>query len=659
MCGIDGVIVGRRVMPREAVAGRLDLAEAAQAHRGPDGAGRLVEGVGDWWVGLGHQRLAIIDLSDRAAQPMTGPDGLDVIVYNGEVYDYAALRRRLVAEGVTFASDSDTEVVAAALREWGVERALNAFNGMWALAWLDLRGGRLVLARDRLGIKPLYLDVSDGRVAFASEIKGLLAMDARRRPLDLATVRAYLQQALIDHSSATFFAGIESLPPGTYATIDLRAAELRVDVRRYWAPDAARVAPPTTEDDLRAEIRELFFDAVRLRLRADVPVGVLLSGGVDSSAIAAAAAARPEVKLTLLSAVSADARFDESRHADAVAHHLGAETHKVPIDLGPHEAFDLLDTVTWHHDEPVGSFTSVAHYLLMQAARSLGVGVVLSGQGADELLCGYRKYVGFQLQALLRARHPTAALREVGAALRHGTLAQQFSLAEARRYLPGVGSVVGSDLGSALQYGHDVPVGLAPGMTVQERQRLDLTSLSVPQLTHYEDRMSMAHGREVRLPFLDYRLVEKLLPLDPALKVRDGFTKHVFRSALAADLPEETVWRRDKQGFTLPQSEWLRGALRPKTLEMFGPDALLFRHGLIRREPLLATYARYAQRGERRSGVWYRQIFARLALEVWLRRFADHLDLPEAAPLAAPLATPLATPAPGGARAAAAHEVPA
>ncbi len=150
MCGIDGVIVGRRVMPREAVAGRLDLAEAAQAHRGPDGAGRLVEGVGDWWVGLGHQRLAIIDLSDRAAQPMTGPDGLDVIVYNGEVYDYAALRRRLVAEGVTFASDSDTEVVAAALREWGVERALNAFNGMWALAWLDARGARLqwTAARD-------------------------------------------------------------------------------------------------------------------------------------------------------------------------------------------------------------------------------------------------------------------------------------------------------------------------------------------------------------------------------------------------------------------------------------------------------------------------------------------------------------------------------
>lgn len=643
MCGIDGIVVGRRVMPRGAVAERLAVAEAAQAHRGPDGAGQAVNGVGDWWVGLGHQRLAIIDLSDRAAQPMTSATNDDVLVYNGEVFDYVELRERLAAQGATFRSDSDTEVVATALRLWGVERALNAFNGMWALAWLDLREGRLVLARDRMGIKPLYLDVTGDRVAFSSEIKALLAMDPRRRALNLETVGAYLQQALIDQSPATFFQDIVSLPGGCYASIDLRAEHLKVEAKRYWTAPSHGGAERVPDDQLHAEIRELFFDAVRLRLRADVPVGVLLSGGVDSSAIAAAAAAQPGVDVALLSAVSADARFDESRHADVMAHHLGRETHKVSVDLGAQEAFDLLGKVTWHHDEPVGSFSSVAHYLLMQAASAIGVKVVLSGQGADELLCGYKKYVGFQLQALVRARRPLAAMRQAGAAMRQGTLVRQFNLAEARRYLPGVRNVAGSDLGAALATVHDVPVGLGKDMTIQERQALDLTSLSVPQLTHYEDRMSMAHGREVRLPFLDYRLVEKLLPLDPSLKLREGWTKHVFRKALAADLPDAIAWRRDKQGFTLPQSEWLRHDLRPQTLELFAPDAMVFGHGLLRREPFLATYARYADLGERKSGVWYRQIFNRLALEVWLRRFADHLE-PVTVPTLAKQRTPL-TPA--------------
>lgn len=626
MCGIDGLVAPRGVLERGPVVRQLTLAERAQAHRGPDGAAQFVGAEGDWWVGLGHQRLAIIDLSTRAAQPMVGPNADDVIIFNGEVFDYLELRARLAAAGEAFRSDSDTEVLAAALRTWGVERALNACNGMWALAWLDRLGGRLVLARDRLGIKPLYLDVTDSRIAFASEIKALLAMDPRRRALDLATVRDYLQQALIDRTSATFFEGITSLPAGCYATIDLRSSRLSVTVKRYWEPPSHDQAAPTSDAALQADVRELFFDAVRLRLRADVPVGVLLSGGLDSSAIAAAAAAQPGVEVALLSAVSADARFDESSHSDAMARHLGRETLKVPVDLAPDRAFDLLDTVTYHHDEPVGSFTSVAHYLLMQAAGEYGVKVVLSGQGADELLCGYKKYLGFQLQALLRSRRPVAALREAAGALRQGTLVRQFNLAEARRYLPGVRPVAGSDLGEALASMPDVPVGLGRGMSIQERQALDLTSLSVPQLTHYEDRMSMAHGREVRLPFLDYRLVARLLPLDPDLKVREGWTKHVFRKALEADLPAEIAWRRDKQGFTLPQSEWLRHDLRPRALALMGPDALIFGHGLLRRDAFLATYGRYAELGERRSGVWYRQIFNRLALEVWLRRFADHLE---------------------------------
>lgn len=626
MCGIAGMISGGRP-----VEPQLRAAEQAQRHRGPDGTGRCDFDVGKWVVGLGHQRLAVIDLSAGGAQPMFGPAGTDCIIFNGELYNYIELRDTLRAEGVRFSTETDTEVVAAALREWGVERALERFNGMWAFAWLDLRGRRLVLSRDRVGEKPLYFRATDNGFVFASELKGLLAMSGSEFSLNLPVVRAFLKQSLLDASADSMLHGVSSLPGGAYLTVDLSSPNLSPEIRTYWQP------PTTTEDgsppfrgseaQLASEIRELFLDSVRLRLRSDVPVGVLLSGGIDSSAIACAVHGSRGIggDVALLAAVSSDQRFDESRYVDIVGSHLDREVHKVNIDLDTHEAFDLLERATWHNDEPVGSFTSVAHYKLMEAAKSLGVTVVLSGQGADELLCGYKKYLAFHVQELLRDGRYFAGARSLIDSWRRGTVLRQFNLREARRYLPRRrGEEDSSVLGPALRGLEDVPVGLQ-GMSLQERQALDLTSLSVPALTHYEDRMSMAHGREVRLPFLDVRLMERLLPLGAEQKLRDGWSKYIFRKAMQHDLPPAITWRKDKQGFSLPQGEWLRGAWKGRILDIFTGDAHVFRHGLIDQKRFLTMYDRFSKESEERGTVWYQDVFNVLSMELWLRRNQEYV----------------------------------
>ena len=607
------------------IAQGLARADAAQRHRGPDDHDALVERMGSWAVGLGHQRLSILDLTAAGHQPLTAPPHGSVIVYNGEVYNYLELRSELEAEGIVFASDTDTEVVAAAVGVWGIRDALTRFNGMWAFALLDRRNARLTLARDRLGIKPLYWSSTPSRLLFSSEIKALLAMSDARHRLDPGTLRAYLNQSLIDFSPDTLFTDIEQLPAGCFAELDLSGDTLEPRVQRYWEPPVL-AGSPESEEELAEDVAAIFRDAVRLRLRSDVPVGVLLSGGLDSSAIASMALRSEEgAPLTLLAAVSSDRRFDESEHVRRVADYLGRPAHEVPIDLTPESAFELVETATWHNDAPLNSLSNIAHYKLMEAARDLGVTVILSGQGADELLCGYKKYFAFYLQDLIRQGKPLAAGMAALSSAVQGTVIRQFNVREARRYLPSWTDRRQSLAGPALATLPDVDLGFARGMSMQDRQARDLTALSVPHLNHTEDRMSMAFSREIRLPFLDVRLVERLLPLDAGWKIRNGWTKYIFRKATESVLPRGTAWRKDKRGFTVPQSVWLRGRLRDRVLETFDASALIFQYGLVDRPALLATYRRYLAETEARGTVAFRDVFAPLALEIWLQTFEQFI----------------------------------
>ncbi|MBL8740186.1 MAG: asparagine synthase (glutamine-hydrolyzing) [Myxococcales bacterium] len=627
MCGITGIVApaGATDIDR-----RLNEMVRAQAHRGPDGHGVEAREVAGSRVALGHLRLAIIDLSDAGAQPMISRCGRNVIVFNGEIYNYREVATELRAAGVELRTQTDTEVLLEALLLWG-DDALAKLNGMWAFALLQTEKRRLLLSRDRFGVKPLYVHIDGDRLYFASEIKAILAATQKRFRPNTAVVDRYLGQALLDAQSETFFEGITAIPAGHSLEIDLAAKERpgAQAPRRYWSIESEQPWQGSDSDTIDY-VRETFRDSVRLRLRSDVPVGVLLSGGIDSSAIATTMKHLGGGDgLHLLSAVSDDARFDESRFIDRMTEYLGCAAHKVRLAFSAEQMFDLLQTVSHSNDEPVGSFSYVAHYLLMQQARALGVTVLLSGQGADEMLCGYRKYLGFYAQALLRQGRIADAVRLVAGFATNGTVVSQFRFDEAKRYLPRVLRAREIDVrGPRLRDGRaSLDVGLGSGR-LEDRQRLDLYHYSVPALVHYEDRMSMAFGREIRLPFLDYRFVASVIRLRPDLKLRHGWTKWVFRKALESDLPSEICWRKDKQGFVNPQALWLRRELKPRIESMLREPMVAAQLGLLDQSAFARRFAAYCSQGEGGGAIGYRDVFSPIALEIWARTFQESLAEP-------------------------------
>lgn len=625
MCGVFGVF-----SPGPGpTAAEIERAHRVQRHRGPDGSGHWTGQVGHYSACLGHQRLAIIDLSDAGRQPMRSVGSDCWLVFNGELYNHLELRDELRACGFEFRTRTDTEVVLNSVLKWGAEEAMRRFNGMWAFAFLDPAGQRLILSRDRAGEKPLYYSLgNDGALRFASEIKTLLAMTGQRYRLNLGTISSFLLQSLVDADDQSVFQGIQQLRAGHLAVVDLAASRISFQSKPYW-----RWAPTMGEHGLgeRAAVELLGFlfrDAVRIRLRSDVPVGVLLSGGLDSSAIAAVAVEEQDRThpVVLLGGTSGNPRFDESPFISLMGAHLETPVSTVKLHVDAGNAVTLLERASHFHESPVPSFSHVAHMLLMERAAELGVKVILSGQGADELLCGYKKYVGFYAQSLAREGRFMSALELLWGFTKNRSIIPQFSIAEARRYLPQRrGRDVRDTRGEALASFGRLELGLGSG-SLAERQYRDLSELSVPALTHKEDRMSMAYGREIRLPFLDSRLIELLLGLPPERKLASGWTKHVFRQAMGGSLPLAIAWRRDKRGFVNPQEEWLRGPLRQIVREHVGPGSLIARHGLVDHERLRRLFDLYCTDSRLGRQVWYRDVFAPFSLEVWLRQIAQCIE---------------------------------
>ncbi|WP_153147567.1 asparagine synthase (glutamine-hydrolyzing) [Dechloromonas sp. H13] len=619
MCGLFGVVCRKEDF--EAIGPRIERAHKIQSHRGPDMRGEvLLDTRGGRVVYLAHQRLSILDLSDAGRQPMQDRAQCSWIAYNGEVYNY-----RELAEAIGFESigGSDTEVVLEYFRRYGVEASLPKFNGMWGIAWMSKEDDVLYLTRDRAGVKPLYYTLRDDQLFFASEIKTLLVLAGRRQKINLQVVGEYLLQSLQDASDATFFADIFAIKPGSYARVPLSEPRLEVKPVEYWNPFAANNNPVDPKDVI-GNVREIVTDAVKLRLRADVPVGVLLSGGVDSSIIAACVkqvVGSESDNVTVLSAVSPGMPGDESHFIDRVAAHLNLNPIKVNTAWGANESMALLRKVTWANDTPLGSFSNVAFYLLMQRAHEAGIKVVLSGQGADELFCGYRKYLAFYLQQLARRKDFVGLLKTGFDFWKNGVGLSQFNLTEARRYLSR--RVETETLGTALKSAF-APLRLGvTGEGIAHRQWLDYRNFSVPYLTHYEDRASMAFSREVRLPFLDYRVVELMLNAPIQSKLNEGWTKYSLRKAFSELLPPEIAWRKDKQGFSMPQEEWLRGELKSEWLSVLHQNAEVFKRGILDHNGLHAKFERFCAK---ESGIWYREVFAPLALEIWFQEFSEFID---------------------------------
>jgi asparagine synthase (glutamine-hydrolysing) len=602
MCGICGVVALDRPPEVETVERML----AELAHRGPDGRGTFDEP----GVALGHLRLAIIDLSEAGLQPFASEDGRLQLIHNGEIYNYVELRAELEALGHRFRSQTDTEVIFEAYRAWG-ERCVQRFVGMWALAIWDSRERRLFVSRDRFGVKPLYYRLSGGRLAFASEPRAFRPEGLRA---NLGAVRDYLEQSYLDHTDETFFADVRSLPPAHNLTFDERG--LRIDC--YW-----RLEPADPPADPVAAVRETFLDSIRLHLRSDVPVGTCLSGGIDSSAIAVGVAHVGVRRQKTVTAYFEERGFDERPFAEAVVERTGAEPHWV--SFSGEELVADLPAIVESQGEPFGSTSMAAQWYVMRAAKAAGLKVMLDGQGGDELLAGYRAAYGYLLADLLAGgqlrelREELRAFRVAhgaNAVVAAGTLARPFLPARleavGRARLKGAAPLVHPELRSGLG-------GENGSGTMPDRLRGYLALLhrrGLRELLRYEDRNSMAHSLEARVPFLDHRLAELLFSLDARRLIDRGRTKAVLRDALADLLPERVRERRDKLGFVTPESTWLRGPLGDLAADVFASGSFAERGWVD--APAARRRLQAHREGKLNAGM---ELWRALNLELWARAY--------------------------------------
>ncbi len=600
MCGLAGVVELDRPADRAAVEAMIEQL----AHRGPDGRGLFASD----GVCLGHLRLAILDLSDAGLQPMQ--DGELQLLHNGEIYNYIEVREELRAHGHRFSTGTDSEVILAAYREWG-ERCVERFNGMWAFAIWDTTRRTLFCSRDRLGIKPFYYRLDGNRFSFASEPQPL-----RRSGANLRAVSDYLEQGYLDQGDETFFAGVARLPPAhslTFGPGGLRTW-------RYWALDP--VDPPA---DPVGAVRETFLDAVRLQLRSDVPVGTCLSGGIDSSSIAVAVAYHGHEHQKTVTAYFEDQGLDERSFARAVVERTGAEPNWVTFSA--EQLVEDLPAIVQAQGEPFGSTSICASWYVMREARRAGLTVMLDGQGGDEILAGYRASFGYRLSDLLRSGRVTEATRELRAfASVHGPRWAAVALATphvpeplrlaARSRLRGAAQLVAPELRETA-HGTNGDGSVFPDRLRRQLQIL-LTRRGLPELLRYEDRNSMAHSLEARVPLLDHRLVELAFSLPGDELIRGGETKSVLRRALADLLPPEVARRRDKLGFVTPESRFFRGALGDLAADVFASRSFRDR-GFVDERAARQRLDRH-RRGRLRAGM---ELWRALNVELWARQFLD------------------------------------
>ncbi|MCB9025423.1 MAG: asparagine synthase (glutamine-hydrolyzing) [Bdellovibrionaceae bacterium] len=618
MCGIIGYI------SRDKKLSLLEKASNIQLHRGPNAQSIKIYENDPWNIHFSHQRLSIIDLTDNANQPFEEDDYS--LIYNGEIYNYIEIRDDLVKEGVNFKTHSDTEVVFRSIQFYGLKKAVNLFNGMWSFAFLNLKTEQLMLSRDRFGIKPLYYYIKENTFIFASEIKSILALSESKHSLNLQVIGLYIEQQLLEsESKQTFWEDIYKIEPGYNCIINLKGKTLVTNFDRYYKMNL-KTHTNCTEEVLAKNVEDELRKSIRLRLRSDVPVGVLLSGGVDSSSIASITHQESRNKTKLISYVSDHKDADETFFIDTMANYLNQSVLKIKIDIDPIQSLNLLKTVTYYNDQPLHSFSSVAHYLLMEKAKENNLTVILSGQGADEILCGYRKYIAFYLKYLLYCRKPFKALCYLFNFLFNGTLIPQISIKDGKRYLPRFLQGKNYSILTLNVKKHFKPVflGFNKKEKFVERQIRDLFSLSVPSLLHYEDRMSMAQSREVRVPFLDHEVVESFLSLNNDYKLKKGWTKYILRKAMAPYLPTSIAWRRDKKGFTSPQEQWLKNELREVIHAIFKEkNSAIYRLNLINRDNLLKKYSTYCSNSKHL--ISDKEIFAPLALNIWLEGVIEHI----------------------------------
>ena len=635
MCGITGGVWTdpRRSIDREV----LDRMTDSLVHRGPDdrgtyyrewshdGLGKIIPG-----VGLGFRRLSIIDLS-TGHQPLCNEDGSIQIVFNGEIYNYRDLRRRLEGSGHQFRTESDTETIVHLYEDLGLE-CFEHLNGMFSIAIWDDRQQQLVLARDRMGKKPLYYARRAGQLVFASELKALACLGDLPRQVDPGAIDLYLTYQYVPHPH-TIYKGINKLAPGHVATY----RHDRFESNSFWNIDWSQ-QKPISRDDAIDKVRHLLDDSVRIRLQSDVPLGAFLSGGIDSSLIVALAQKHMQQPIKTFSIGFPVKDYDETHYAQMVADHVGSEHRR--FEVTP-DAISVLEKLIYHYDEPFSDSSAIPTWYLAEHTRQQ-VTVALSGDGGDELFAGYDRYRALWLSQLTHKMLPLHAIlnspliqglpssdRQRSFVRRVKRFGEALGQSPVRRYMNWI-QIFGEAQRTALyredfieQLPNRDPVSFLESAWKKSGNRDVVARASMSDLQTYlpcdlmtkVDIASMAHSLEVRQPLLDYRLVELAASLPTELKFRRGQGKLLLRDAFR-DLLPEAIWHRKKMGFGVPIAEWFKGPLKAITEStLLSPDARC--HAYFRREALEQLVKEHMT-GRNNQGYRLWNLFI---LEHWLRRW--------------------------------------
>jgi len=617
VCGIAGIVRWNRAPVFEH---EIRSMCGAMVHRGPDEEGVYL----DEGVALGMRRLSIIDLGN-GQQPISNEDSSIWIVFNGEIYNYRELRRQLEQRGHVFRTASDTETIVHLYEDFG-ERAVDHLRGMFAFAIWDTRRQELLLARDRLGIKPLYIYERDGEIVFASELKPILQLPHIDRSIDWEAA-SHLFAFLTTPASRSIVDGIRKLEPGRTATA---SRDGTLQTKRYW--DVSFVPNTTrTEDETVEELRELLLESVKLHQISDVPIGAFLSGGIDSSAVVATMANLVPDRVKTFSIGFAESGYDELAHARAVATAFGTDHYD--LILRP-DVVQIVEDLTWHLDEPFGDTSAIPTYMVSKLAAG-HVKVVLSGDGGDELFAGYDKYI-VEGRERCFDRIPSVLRRAAGAigrTMRDGMRGRRFlqhlALDGPARYLDAstmftrdqIGRLFQDDALDAMSQCDPRAASLeslhpADADWLGTLQYHDLQGYLPLDILTKVDRMTMAHSIEARPPLLDHRLVEFAATVPARLRLRGGTTKYLLKRAMRGILPDGII-DRPKHGFAVPLAKWFRGELAE-----FARDLLL---SLTCRQlgffntTYLETLLRQHQRGRDLD----LKLWTILSFELWCRRFLD------------------------------------
>ncbi len=551
MCGISGIVNKKNIPVSEKEIYKMnDLI----IHRGPDSEGYFLKDN----FAFGHRRLSIIDLSSDGAQPMDY-SGKYKIIYNGEVYNYIELKEELVKLDYVFKSSSDTEVILASYAEWGTE-CVKKFNGMWGFAIYDREKNIIFCSRDRFGVKPFYYAALDDQFVFGSEIKQLLYFFNEKK-VNIPVLMDFLVLGFSEHTADTFFTGIKKLPQSHNLIYDLNNHTFQIE--KYYELKFDNKLSSYNENESIDCYMKVFSDSVKLRLRSDVKVGTCLSGGMDSSAISSLGALGIKEagnKFTAITASSSDPKNDETEYARKVADFCNLDWHTVKPDYN--DFINLCDTIAGVQEEPFGGPSIFMQYFVFKTAHEQNCKVLLDGQGGDETLLGYVRYY----TAYILSQPFIKMIREFWRSSQNSNMSRtRLFLYMVYFLMPRVRSFRQKKRSSYIKSEYlkqaDFKILFKTARSfrdIRKLQELEIMSLQLPVLLRLEDKNSMHHSVESRLPFIDYRVVEAALSLPDKYKIFQGWTKYILRKGIEPYLPADIVWRKNKIGFEAPADQWLK-----------------------------------------------------------------------------------------------------